>query len=129
MGPLAGVKVVELASLAPAPFGCMVLADLGAEIVQVQRTAGSGISAPEGPLDRGKQTLPLDLKSETDLTALHQIVAAADVFVEGFRPGVAERLGLGPDELLAVNPALIYARMTGWGQDGPLAPRAGHDIN
>jgi alpha-methylacyl-CoA racemase len=129
MGPLNGVKVVELASLAPAPFGTMVLADLGADVVQIQRSGGGGLSAPAGPLDRGKHTLALDLKDGRDLAALHQVIEAADVFVEGFRPGVTERLGLGPDDLLARNPRLVYARMTGWGQDGTLAPRAGHDIN
>ncbi|HEX4356586.1 MAG TPA: CaiB/BaiF CoA-transferase family protein [Pseudonocardia sp.] len=130
MGPLNGVKVVELASLAPAPFGCMVLADLGADVLQIRRgSPGEGLSAPAGPLDRGKRTLALDLKSERDLEVAHEIIAAADVFVEGFRPGVTERLGLGPDVLLARNPRLVYARMTGWGQHGELAARAGHDIN
>jgi len=130
MGPLDGVKVVELASLAPAPFGAMVLADLGAEVLQIRRgSPGEGLSAPAGPLDRGKRTLALDLKNAADLAALLEIIQVADVFVEGFRPGVTERLGLGPDELLERNSRLIYARMTGWGQDGPLATSAGHDIN
>jgi len=130
MGRLNGVKVVELASLAPAPFGCMVLADLGADVLQIRRgSPGEVLSAPAGPLDRGKHTLALDLKNERDLDVAHEIIEAADVFVEGFRPGVTERLGLGPDHLLARNPRLVYARMTGWGQDGALAARAGHDIN
>lgn len=130
-GPLAGLRVLELASLAPAPFGCMVLSDLGADVVRITRksTRTRGIEPPSGPLDRGRCSLPMDLKDPDDLARLLDLVAKADVFVEGFRPGVTERLGLGPDELLAVNPGLIYARMTGWGQDGPMADRAGHDIN
>ncbi|WP_043651997.1 CaiB/BaiF CoA transferase family protein [Nocardia thailandica] len=131
MGPLHGVKVVELAGLAPAPFGCMMLADLGAEVVRVEREGGNGdgLTPPDGPLDRGKHTIRLDVKDPADHATLCALVEAADVFVEGMRPGVAERLGIGPDDLLARNPRLIYGRMTGWGQSGPLAPRAGHDIN
>lgn len=130
-GPLAGLRVVEIASLAPAPFGVMVLADLGAEVVRVTRAGARtrGLEPPAGPLDRGRHDLSLDLKDPDDLARLREAIALADVFVEGFRPGVAERLGIGPEELLGVNPRLVYARMTGWGQDGPLAPRAGHDIN
>lgn len=131
MGPLQGVRVVEMAGLAPAPFGCMVLADLGADVVRIERggARGEGLIPPDGPLDRGKCSLALDLKDEADLNALYGIVAKADVFIEGFRPGVAERLGVGPQELTQRNPRLIYGRMTGWGQDGPLASTAGHDIN
>ncbi|MFC8386709.1 CaiB/BaiF CoA transferase family protein [Nocardia sp. NPDC057272] len=131
MGPLHGVKVVELAGLAPAPFGCMMLADLGAEVVRVEREGGNGdgLTPPDGPLDRGKHTIRLNVKDPADHEALCALVEAADVFVEGMRPGVAERLGIGPDDLLARNPRLIYGRMTGWGQSGPLAARAGHDIN
>lgn len=129
-GPLAGVRVVEIASLAPAPFGCMVLADLGAEVLRIDRAASStGLVPPPGPLDRGRTTIALDLKSPDGIAVLQRLVAAADVFVEGFRPGVTERLGIGPEDLAAVNERLIYARMTGWGQDGPLAASAGHDIN
>jgi alpha-methylacyl-CoA racemase len=130
-GPLAGVRVVEIASLAPAPFGTMLLADLGADVLRIDRATerDRGLAAPPGPLDRGKTALALNLKDESDLQRLGAIVAAADVFVEGFRPGVAERLGIGPVDMLAVNPRLVYARVTGWGQDGPLAQRAGHDIN
>lgn len=130
-GPLVGVKIVEIASLAPAPFGCMVLADLGADVVRVDRAApgGGGITPPEGPLDRGKHVVRLDLKDPDDLRTLHALVARADVFVEGFRPGVAERLGIGPADLAKHNSRLVYGRMTGWGQDGPLAHTAGHDIN
>ena len=125
MGPLAGVRVVELAGLAPGPFGCMVLADLGADVVRVDRPE----TAPDGPLQRGRRVTVLDLKSPDGVAACSWLVERADVLVEGFRPGVAERLGLGPDECLARNPRLVYGRMTGWGQDGPLAGTAGHDIN
>ena len=131
MGPLAGVKVVEIASLAPAPFGCMVLADLGAEVLRVDRAGapGDGLTPPDGPLDRGKRSVKLNMKDPEDLHTLYALVKQADVFVEGFRPGVAERLGIGPADLAARNPRLIYGRMTGWGQQGPLASTAGHDIN
>ncbi|WP_411710985.1 CaiB/BaiF CoA transferase family protein [Micromonospora musae] len=132
-GPLAGVRVVELASLAPAPFGCMVLADLGADVVRVDRPGGpaSGrLAAPvTGPLQRGRRVTGLDLKTPDGVAALLSLVERADVLVEAYRPGVAERLGFGPEPCLARNPGLVYARMTGWGQDGPLAPRAGHDID
>ncbi|HWU33371.1 MAG TPA: CaiB/BaiF CoA-transferase family protein [Marmoricola sp.] len=129
-GPLTGIRVVELASLAPAPFGCMILADLGAEVVQVLRAPKPGaITPPPGPLDRGRQRIALDINDAGDLARLMELVRHADVFVEGFRPGVAEARGVGPSALHAVNPGLIYARMTGWGQHGPLSSRAGHDIN
>jgi alpha-methylacyl-CoA racemase len=130
MGPLTGVKVVEIASLAPAPFGCMILADLGAEVLRVDRLGShAGITPPAGILDRGRRTVAVDLKSADGVGVVRELAAAADVFVEGFRPGVAERLGIGPDTLLKNNPRLVYGRMTGWGQAGPLAQRAGHDIN
>jgi alpha-methylacyl-CoA racemase len=132
-GPLAGLRVLEIASLAPAPFGCMVLADLGADVVRVDRADGSKIT-PEAipridPLQRGRRALALDLKTEDGRDAVRHLAERADVFVEGFRPGVTERLGIGPDELCQRNPRLIYARMTGWGQTGSMALRAGHDIN
>ncbi|MDN5893210.1 MAG: CoA transferase [Nocardioides sp.] len=130
MGPLQGVRVVEMAGLAPAPFGAMILADYGAEVIQVKRSGGSGaLVPPDGPLDRGKHTMTVDLKEPEGLALVHDLVAQADVFIEGFRPGVAERLGIGPEDLMRLNPRLVYGRMTGWGQEGPLAPRAGHDIN
>jgi alpha-methylacyl-CoA racemase len=131
MGPLDGVKVVEMAGLAPGPFGCMILADLGAQVLQVRRggTAHAAIVPPEGPLDRGRRTVAIDLKQPAGLAVLLEVADLADVFVEGFRPGVAERLGIGPGVLRARNPRLVYGRLTGWGQDGPCAPRAGHDIN
>ena len=129
-GPLAGVKVLEIASLAPGPFGVMLLADMGAEVLRVDRLTGkTGLILPAGPIDRGRKTIALDLKTPEGIAAVRRLAKESDVIVEGFRPGVAERLGIGPDELLADNPRLVYARMTGWGQTGPLADRAGHDIN
>ncbi|MCY1145072.1 CaiB/BaiF CoA-transferase family protein [Actinoplanes sp. Pm04-4] len=127
MTALQGVRVVELAGLAPGPFGCMILADLGADVVRVDRPGGPLL--PPGPLDRGRRTVALDLKTPAGVADLLRLVERADVLVEGYRPGVAERLGIGPDDCEKVNPALVYARMTGWGQDGPLAARAGHDID
>ncbi|MBB4853409.1 alpha-methylacyl-CoA racemase [Mycobacteroides chelonae] len=104
---------------------------MGAQVLRVDRKgpADRGIAPPEGPLDRGKHSIALDVKLPEDLAELHQIIDHADVFIEGYRPGVAERLGLGPQELTRRNPGLVYGRITGWGQDGPFAPRAGHDIN
>lgn len=127
--PLAGVKVVELAGLGPAPFACVLLAELGAEVVRVERPGGSGLGGiPLAILERSRPCIAVDLKSAAGQEVLRRLIDEADVFVEGFRPGVAERLGCGPDVCLERNPGLVYARMTGWGQDGPLAPRAGHDI-
>ena len=130
MGPLDGVRVIEIASLAPAPFGCMVLADLGADVLRVDRpgAAGHPVVRPTDPLVRGRRSIRLNLKDPAGLAVLLRLVEGADVLVEGYRPGVAERLGLGPAECLARNPRLVYGRMTGWGQDGPLAQQAGHDI-
>ncbi|KRA28009.1 MULTISPECIES: CaiB/BaiF CoA transferase family protein [unclassified Nocardioides] len=127
-GPLAGIRVVELIGLAPGPFGAMLLADLGADVVRIDRPQGA-ITAPSGPLDRGKRKVELDVKDADDLQTLLALVRSADVLIDPYRPGVTERLGLGPEALLSANPRLVYARITGWGQDGPLAPRAGHDIN
>lgn len=136
MGPLAGVRVVELAGIGPAPFCAMVLADLGADVVRIDRPAPPGQgpaggvdTLTEGVMTRGRRSVVLDLKDPHDLTAALDLVADADALVEGFRPGVTERLGLGPDACHARNPRLVYGRVTGWGRDGPLAPRAGHDIN
>ncbi|WP_051099307.1 CaiB/BaiF CoA transferase family protein [Actinopolyspora mortivallis] len=126
-GPLAGVRVVELAGLGPAPFCAMLLADLGAEVVRVERPTEP--AGRQDLLNRGKRSMLVDLKHEHGPSALLALVERADVLLEGFRPGVAERLGLGPQECFARNPALVYGRMTGWGQDGPLAETAGHDID
>jgi alpha-methylacyl-CoA racemase len=130
-GPLAGVRVVELAGIGPAPFACMLLAELGADVIKVDRMSGGvlGIPAEVDLLNRGRPSVVLDLKQEEGVETVRRLVDKADVFVEGFRPGVAERLGLGPDDLMARRTRLIYGRMTGWGQDGPLAQTAGHDID
>jgi alpha-methylacyl-CoA racemase len=131
MGPLDGVRVIELASLAPAPFGCMILSDLGADVVRVERpeSCRADQPAPVDPLTRGRRSIGLNLKDPAGVELLLRLVTSADVLVEGFRPGVTERLGFGPEACARRNPRLIYARMTGWGQDGPLAPTAGHDID
>lgn len=126
-GPLAGVRIVEFAGLGPAPFGAMLLADLGADILRVDRPDQS--PHPKDVTWRGRRSLALDLKSPDAIATCLAAAEKADVLIEGFRPGVMERLGLGPDVLSARNPRLVYARMTGWGQDGPLAQSAGHDIN
>jgi alpha-methylacyl-CoA racemase len=132
MGPLHGVRVVEFAGLGPGPFCGMLLADLGADVVRIDRRgARGGLVGALGAtslLDRGKRSIALDLKDDDDLRVVRALVGRADVLLEGFRPGVMERLGLGPDELLALHPALVYGRMTGWGQTGPLSGSAGHDI-
>ena len=131
MGPLDGVRVIEIASLAPAPFGCMILSDLGAEVLRVDRaeSCGPAAAAPRDPLSRGRRSIGLNLKDPDGIGLLLSLAEDADVLVEGFRPGVTERLGCGPAECARRNPRLVYARMTGWGQDGPLAGAAGHDID
>jgi alpha-methylacyl-CoA racemase len=131
MGPLNGIRVVELASLAPAPFGCMILSDLGADVVRVDRAdqCVPGAAVPADPLSRGRSSVGINLKDRAGIELLLRLAESADVLVEGFRPGVAERLGFGPEVCAARNPRLVYGRMTGWGQDGPLATAAGHDIN
>jgi alpha-methylacyl-CoA racemase len=130
-GPLTGLRVVELASIGPGPHAAMILADLGADVVRVERPTGDLGLGPQGRNEqlRGRRIVRADLKSSTERTTVLALVARADVLIEGNRPGVAERLGLGPDACLRINPRLVYGRMTGWGQDGPLAHRAGHDIN
>ncbi|GLX02862.1 CaiB/BaiF CoA-transferase family protein [Microtetraspora sp. NBRC 16547] len=130
-GPLSGIRVLELAGIGPAPFAGMTLADLGAEVVRVDRPGGSGFFPGAEHLDllnRGKKSVLLDLKQPQAVATVLDLAAQADVLIEGYRPGVAERLGLGPDDCQARNPRLVYGRMTGWGQDGPLARTAGHDI-
>ncbi|MDB1089555.1 CaiB/BaiF CoA-transferase family protein [Streptomyces sp. ACA25] len=129
-GPLGGLRVVELAGIGPAPYACMVLADLGAEVIRVDRADGARSFADwHEILDRGRRSVALDLKQPAGAEALLRLTDGADVLVEGFRPGVAERLGIGPADCRDRNPRLVYARMTGWGQDGPLAAEPGHDIN
>lgn len=132
-GPLKDLRVVELAGIGPAPFACMLLADLGAQVMRVERPGGAGGTFKAEPRFqvtlRGRPAVGVDLKSASGRELVLALVAQADVLVEGFRPGVTERLGLGPEDCLARNPRLVYGRMTGWGQDGPLAQVAGHDIN
>ena len=129
-GPLAGIRIVELAGIGPGPYACMLLADMGADVLRVERPGGGVLSLTSyDVLDRGRRSVAVDLKSPEGAEVVLRLAERADVLVEGFRPGVAERLGVGPDACLARNPRLVYGRMTGWGQDGPLAPRAGHDIN
>ena len=132
-GPLEGVRVVELAGIGPGPFCAMVLADLGADVVRVDRTSAARGGDPAAPpadvLNRNRQSIAVDMKHPDGVETVLRLVEQADVLIEGFRPGVVERLGVGPEACHARNPALVYGRMTGWGQDGPMAPRAGHDIN
>jgi len=125
------VRVIEIASLAPAPFGCMILSDLGADVLRVDRAenCGPATAAPPDPLSRGRRSIGLNLKDPEGTGVLLRLADDADVLVEGFRPGVTERLGCGPAECARRNPRLVYARMTGWGQHGPLAATAGHDID
>ena len=126
LGPLSGLKVIEFVGIGPGPHATMLLADLGAEVVRIER---QGAMTLNPVVERARHRVAVDVKSEEGRTFCAEAAKHADVLIEGFRPGVMERLGLGPDELLAANPRLIYARMTGWGQDGPMAQAAGHDIN
>ena len=131
-GPLRGLRVIELAGIGPGPHAAMILADLGADVVQVDRPGGGFAMLPPGSTDhllRGRRSVVLDLKDPADHQRLLELIAVADIFLEGYRPGVVERLGLGPEVCTELNPGLIYARMTGWGQTGPLARTAGHDLN
>ena len=133
MGPLNGIRVLELEAIGPGPFCGMMLADMGADVLLVDRPSdpglGLGRQRASDVMLRGRRSVTLDLKSQDGVAAALLLLQRADALIEGFRPGVMERLGLGPDVVLAANPKLVYGRMTGWGQDGPLAPRAGHDIN
>ena len=133
MGPLAGIRIIELGGIGPGPFAAALLADLAADVIRIDRiVANEGVLAMDPKymlLHRGLRSVAMDLKKPAAITALHELVATADAVIEGFRPGVAERLGIGPDDCLATNPRLVYGRMTGWGQRGPLAHTAGHDIN
>ena len=126
-GPLSGLKIVEMAGLGPGPFAAMMLADHGAEVIRVERAGMIGV--PNDPLLRSRRSISLDLKQEAAREAVCRLTEDSDGLIEGYRPGVMERLGLGPDELIGANPRLVYGRVTGWGQEGPLAPEAGHDIN
>ena len=132
-GPLNGLRVVELAGIGPGPMACMMLADMGADVIKVDRLTdpGLGIAMPAKyqVLHRSRPSIGVDLKSPDGLAVVKRLIERADVLIEGFRPGVTERMGLGPDECLASNPKLVYGRMTGWGQDGPMARAAGHDMN
>lgn len=126
-GPLEGVRIIELGSIGPGPFAGMMLADNGAEVIRVERPGSP--THPDDPNARSRQIIVLDFKKPEDILKLRELVKDADGLIEGFRPGVAEKIGVGPDVLLADNPRLAYGRMTGWGQDGPYAPYAGHDLN
>ena len=133
MGPLAGVRIIELAGIGPGPFCAMMLADMGADVIRVDRAGavrgGDPSTPPADVMNRGRRSIGVDLKSPGGVETVMRLVESADALMEGFRPGVTERLGLGPDDCLARNPALVYGRMPGWGQDGPYAHAAGHDIN
>jgi alpha-methylacyl-CoA racemase len=130
-GPLAGVRILEIGGIGPNPFAGMLLADMGADVIRLDREIGSGFgqTGTGDPSLRGRQTLAVDLKSEAGKTLAIALAEQADGLIEGFRPGVMERLGLGPEELIALNPKLVYGRMTGYGQEGPMAAVPGHDIN
>ncbi len=133
MGPLEGKKIIEIAGIGPGPFCAMVLSDLGAEVIRVDRVSAVPNEFPATPgvdlLNRGRKSVAFDLKNQEGVKALLRLVEEADALIEGFRPGVAERLGIGPEECLERNPRLVYGRMTGWGQTGPYSNMAGHDIN
>jgi alpha-methylacyl-CoA racemase len=130
-GPLENLRVVEIASIGPGPFAAMLLADMGADVLRVDRIPGAGkVTSPRfDPIRRGRRSVAIDLQQPEGAAAVLRLVEKADILIEGFRPGVAERLGIGPEPALARNPQLVYGRMTGWGQEGPYAAFAGHDIN
>jgi len=129
MGPLKGIRVIEMAGIGPGPFCAMMLSDMGAEVIRVDRLSQKGTGHRANVLGRGRRSLALDLKNPKAVDTVLSLIDKADIVIEGFRPGVMERLGLGPDICLARNSGLVFGRMTGWGQDGPLAKAAGHDIN
>lgn len=128
-GPLTGIRVIEMAGMGPAPYAAMLLSDLGAEVIRVDRPGPVAPRVEKYALSRGRRSITIDLKNDDGLVVLRRLVEGADVLIEGFRPGVAERLGLGPYVCLDLNPRLVYGRMTGWGQDGLLSSMAGHDLN
>ena len=133
MGPLSGVRIIELAGIGPGPFCAMMLADMGADVIRVERSSAVRGGNPDVPpadvMLRGRRSIGVDMKSSEGIETVMRLVESADGLIEGFRPGVTERLGVGPDDCLARNPRLVYGRMTGWGQEGPYAQAAGHDIN
>src|SRR5580658_7000872 len=133
MGVLSGYRVIELAGIGPGPMCAMLLSDMGADVLRIDRAADAGLGIAMDPkyslLNRGRRSVAFDLKKPEAIEAVLKLVEKADALIEGFRPGVTERLGLGPDDCLKRNPRLIYGRMTGWGQEGPLALAAGHDMN
>ena len=128
MGPLSGFRIIELAGIGPGPFCGMMLSDMGAEVIRVERLQNAS-AAPKDVLQRNRRSIALDLKDPTGVETVLRLVESADALFEGFRPGVTERLGLGPEHCMKRNPKLVYGRMTCWGQDGPMAKAAGHDIN
>jgi alpha-methylacyl-CoA racemase len=132
-GPLQGVRIIEIAGIGPGPFAAMMLSDMGAEVIRVERAQNVRGPAPDTPaadaMSRGRRNIAIDLKHPDGVATLLRLVESADALIEGFRPGVMERLGIGPEQCLAANPRLVYGRMTGWGQEGPYAQAAGHDIN
>ena len=129
MGPLKGLKIIEMAGIGPGPFCGMVLADLGAEIIRVDRASAIGTGSKKEPSNRGKKSIAVDLKAKEGVEVVLKLIETADAIFEGFRPGVMERLGIGPEVCMARNDRIVFGRMTGWGQEGPLANAAGHDIN
>ena len=129
MGPLKNIKVIEMAGIGPAPFCGMILADMGAEVISVERITAAGKGSSADIASRGKKSIAVDIRKSEGQDIIKKLIKSADVLIEGFRPGVMEKNNLGPDELLNINPKLIFGRMTGWGQNGPLANAAGHDIN
>ena len=129
-GPLSGLRIIEMAGIGPAPYACMLLSDLGAEVIRIDRVSGGGLGAHPGDVTaRGRKSIAVNLKSPEGVEVVLRLLESADVLIECFRPGVMEKLGLGPDICAQRNPALVYGRMTGWGQDGPMAKQAGHDLN
>ena len=129
MGPLEGIRVIEIAGIGPGPFCAMMLSDMGAEVVRIDRKSAEGQGSKYNVLNRGRKSIAIDLKKPEGVEAILGLVDKADALLEGFRPGVMERLGIGPEVCCERNPRLVFGRMTGWGQDGPLARAAGHDIN
>ena len=129
MGPLKDIKVIEMAGIGPAPFCGMILADMGAEVISVERINAVGRGSNSDIASRGKKSMTVDIRKTEGQEIIKKLIQSADVLIEGFRPGVMEKNNLGPDELLKINSKLIFGRMTGWGQNGPLSNAAGHDIN